>query len=288
MNGVARDENFDPIAARVTVNRWIAGETARAQKAITRGIEEYKFNEAAAAAYQFVWNVFCDWYLELIKPILAGADEAHKAETRATAAWVIDQILLMLHPFMPFVTEELWHSMGKRPYELIVAKWPEPKALRDPNAAREIGGLVEVISDVRAMRAELNIPWSANLVPHVIGGDKAMMGQLTRNAATLARMAKVGAPVNSEHVPPSSAQIVVGGVTIAFPLEGAIDLEAERSRLSKAVAVAEKDRDSLAARLSNPAFTERAKPEAVDKARADHDARAAEAERLSAALARLG
>ena len=178
--------------------------------------------------------------------------------------------------------------MGERPYDLIVAKWPEPQAQRDPNAAREIGGLVEVIDQVRAMRAELNIPWSASLVPHVIGGDSAMTDRLSRNAATLARMAKVGAAVASDSVPPSAAQIVVSGVTLAFPLEGAIDLEAEKSRLSKAVAAAEKDRDSLAARLNNPAFTERAKPEAVEKARADHDARAAEAERLSAALARLG
>jgi valyl-tRNA synthetase len=280
-NGVGASASIAAPEASRPVSRWIIGEVVETLAKLNKAFAELRFDDMADAIYHFTWGTFCDWYVELVKG-------AFDDETRSVAAWAFDQILVMLHPFMPFVTEELWHSMGKRPYELIVAKWPEPKALRDPNAAREIGGLVEVISDVRAMRAELNIPWNANLVPHVIGGDKAMMGQLTRNAATLARMAKVGAPVNSEHVPPSSAQIVVGGVTIAFPLEGAIDLEAERSRLSKAVAVAEKDRDSLAARLSNPAFTERAKPEAVDKARADHDARAAEAERLSAALARLG
>jgi len=188
---------------------------------------------------------------------------------------------------MPFVTEELWHAMGERPYDLIVAKWPEPEAQRDPNAARDIGGLIELIDAVRAMRAELNIPWSASLVPHVIG-DVATADRLNGNAATLSRMAKLGTPVVSDAVPAGSAQIVVGGQTIAFPLEGAIDLDAEKARLSKAIAAAEKDRDSLAARLNNPAFTERAKPEAVEKARADHDARAAEAERLAAALARLG
>jgi valyl-tRNA synthetase len=124
-------------------------------------------------------------------------------------------------------------------------------------------------------------------MPHVIG-DAATVERLNRNAATLARMAKLGTPIVSDAVPAGSAQIIVGGQTIAFPLEGAIDLDAEKTRLSKAIAAAEKDRDSLAARLSNPAFTERAKPEAVEKARSDHDARAAEAERLAAALARLG
>jgi valyl-tRNA synthetase len=146
---------------------------------------------------------------------------------------------------------------------------------------------IEIISEVRTLRADLSIPWSATLTPVVIGGDPGLEELLEKNAA-FARMAKLGKPNVAESVPANSAQIVIRGTTIAFPLEGAIDLDAERSRLSKAVAAAEKDRDSLAARLSNPAFAERAKPEAVEKARADHDARAAEAERLAAALARLG
>jgi valyl-tRNA synthetase len=147
---------------------------------------------------------------------------------------------------------------------------------------------VEVIDGARAMRAELNVPWTATLTPHLIGGDAAVLERLSRNAATLSRMAKLDPPVAAEAPPPNSAQIGAAGLTIAFPLGDAIDLDAERARLGKAVAAAEKDRDSLAARLSNPSFTERAKPEAVEKARADHAARAAEAERLSAALARLG
>ena len=208
--------------------------------------------------------------------------------TAAEAAWAFDQILVMLHPFMPFVTEELWHAMGDRPYDLIVARWPEPEAQRDPRAAREIGGLVDVIDQVRAMRAELNIPWSAALSPHVIGGDVAMLGRLTANSAILSRMAKLGAPVAADAVPSGSAQIAAEGVAIAFPLGDAIDLEAEKVRLAKALAAAEKERDSLAARLANPAFAERAKPEAVEKARVDHDVKAAEAARLRAALDRLG
>ena len=129
MNGVARDADFDPIASRLTVNRWIVGEAARTRDLVTRAIEEHKYNEAAAALYQFVWNIFCDWYLELIKPVLTGNDEAAKTETRHCAAWVLDQILLLLHPFMPFVTEELWQQTGAqgpaRETWLIDAAWPQ-------------------------------------------------------------------------------------------------------------------------------------------------------------------
>jgi valyl-tRNA synthetase len=187
---------------------------------------------------------------------------------------------------MPFITEELWNA-SERPYELIVAKWPEPEAAVDIAAKADVEALVAVIGEARAMRAELNIPWSATLTPHVIG-EPALVERLGRETATLARMAKLAAPIVSDAAPPNSAQVVVNGTTIAFPLGDAIDLDAERARLDKAAAAAEKERDSLAQRLANPNFTERAKPEAVEKARSDHDAKAAEAERLRAALERLG
>jgi valyl-tRNA synthetase len=257
------------------------GEVVETLARLDKAFADLRFDEMADAIYHFTWGTFCDWYVELVKG-------AFDDETKRVAAWAFDQILVMLHPFMPFVTEELWHAMGERPYDLIVANWPEPEAQRDPQATRDVGGLVEVIEQVRALRAELNIPWSATLVPHVIGGDAEAMDRLSKNSATLARMAKVGAPIAADPVPSSSAQIHTGGATIAFPLEGVIDLDAEKARLSKGVAAAEKERDSLAARLANPSFTERAKPEAVEKARADHDSKSAEADRLRAALDRLG
>ena len=281
MNGVGASGSIAAPKAELPVNRWIIGEVVETLAELDKAFAELRFDDMANAIYHFTWGTFCDWYVELVK---GGFD----GETKAVAAWAFDQILVMLHPFMPFVTEELWHAMGERPYDLIVAKWPEPEAQRDPQAEREIGGLVEVIDQVRAMRAELNITWSATLEPHVIGGDATMVDQLTENAAILSRMAKLGAPLSVETVPAGSAQIVVEGVTIAFPLGDAIDIDAEKARLAKALAAAEKERDSLAARLANPAFAERAKPEAVEKARADHEAKAAEAERLRAALGRLG
>ncbi|QIK95477.1 valine--tRNA ligase [Sphingomonas sp. HDW15A] len=280
-NGVGASQSIAAPEATLPVNRWIIGEVVETLGRLNKAFDELRFDGMADAIYHFTWGTFCDWYVELVK---GQFDD----ETKGVAAWAFDQILVMLHPFMPFVTEELWHSMGTRPYDLIVAKWPAPEAAVDAGAKREIDGLVQVIDSVRAMRAELNIPWTANLTPHVIGGDSAMLARLGDNQATLIRMAKLDGPVASANVPPSSAQVVVGGVTLAFPLEGAIDLDAEKARLRKAVQAAEKERDSLAARLGNANFTERAKPEAVEKARADHDVRAAEAERLSAALARLG
>jgi valyl-tRNA synthetase len=278
MNGVGASQSIAAPDAQLPVNRWIIGEVVETLARLDRAFDELRFDDMADAIYHFTWGTFCDWYVELVK---GAFDE----ETRAIAAWAFDQILVMLHPFMPFVTEELWGAMGERPYELILAKWPAPEAAVDAEAKADIDWLVEFVSQTRAMRAELNVPWSATLEPLAIGGSA---DKLAAHAPIVARMAKLGPARSAEHAPEGSAQIGVGGVTYAFPLAEHIDLDAERSRLSKALAAAEKDRDGLAARLNNPAFAERAKPEAVEKARGDHDSKAAEAERLRAALERLG
>jgi valyl-tRNA synthetase len=280
MNGVGASQSIAAPEAELPVNRWIIGEVVDTLAQLDKAFDELRFDDMANAIYHFTWGTFCDWYVELVK---GAFDE----ETKRVAAWAFDQILVMLHPFMPFVTEELWNA-NERPYELIVAKWPAPEAQRDLNAAREMGGLVEVISEVRAMRAELNIPWSAKLDAQVIGGDEHIIEFMSKHAATLDRMAKVGAVVSADKVSLGSSQIVVQGATIAFPLAGVILLDQEIERLKKAIGAAEKERDSLAGRLSNPNFTERAKPEAVEKARSDHAEKSAEADRYRAALERLG
>jgi len=282
-NGVGASQSIAAPEAALPVNRWIIGEVVDTLARLDRAFAELRFDDMADAIYHFTWGTFCDWYVELVKG-------AWDDETRAVAAWAFDQILVMLHPFMPFVTEELWHSMGERPCDLIVAKWPEPKASVDAGAKAVIDLIVDLVGGVRAARNELGIPPGTRMECYLAGGTTERRLLLKDNWQTVSKLARIDwSDLQPEQLGKSNTvQVVAQEFTVALQLEGVIDLDAERARLSKAVAAAEKDRDSLAARLANPAFAERAKPEAVEKARVDHDARAAEAERLAAALARLG
>lgn len=300
-NGISASTRLEAPAASLPVNRWIIGEVAATVAAMESAFAAYRFDEAANAIYSFAWDRFCDWYLELIK----GAIDD---ETKAVAGWVLDQILVMLHPFMPFITEELWTGLGDRAdYPLITAKWPAPNATRDTEASADIDWLIKFVSSVRSTKAELNIPPGTALTVKPDRLSELLISRLDQFGSTIQRMTKI-----TSLVPPSglafvdtgdqdlatygnlimneeaSAQIVVDDVTFVIPLEGVIDIAAERDRLTKALAAAAKERDGLAGRLNNPSFVERAKPEAVEKARTDHAAKAAEAERLTAALARLG
>jgi valyl-tRNA synthetase len=278
-NGISASTTLEAPAATLPVNRWIIGEVAATVTAMETAFAAYRFDEAANAIYSFAWDRFCDWYLELIK----GAIDD---ETKAVAGWVLDQILVMLHPFMPFITEELWTGLGDRAdYPLITAKWPEPNATRDAEASADIDWLIKLVSELRGAKAELGLPPGARLTAHF---PASLKGRTDKLAAQLDRLARLET-VSFDRAPAgASAQLVVEGETITVPLEGVIDIAAERDRLTKALAAAAKERDGLAGRLNNPSFVERAKPEAVDKARADHAAKEAEADRLTAALARLG
>ncbi|HET6942373.1 MAG TPA: valine--tRNA ligase, partial [Sphingomicrobium sp.] len=280
MNGVGASGSIAAPAAELPVNRWIIGEVVETLEKLDKAFDELRFDEMADTIYHFVWGTFCDWYVELVK---GAFDE----ETKGVAAWAFDQILVMLHPFMPFVTEELWNA-DERPYELIVARWPEPDAKSDPGARAEIEWLIDLVSEIRSARTELNVPPSAKLHLFATNAPDETASRLDRFHAMLTRLARLESIQWSPFDGSGAAQVVVQGTTYALPLEGVIDLEAERGRLSKAAGVAEKERDSLAQRLSNPSFTERAKPEAVEKARLDHAEKSAEAERYRAALERLG
>ncbi len=288
MNGVAHDPNYDPLASRVTVNRWIAGEAARTEARVRVALDEYKFNEAAAALYQFVWNVFCDWYLELIKPILNGTDEAAKAETRATAAWVMDQILILLHPFMPFVTEELWQQTGKRSQWLIATDWPSYKGLGDAAADAEMEWVIRFISEVRSVRAEMNVPAGAKIACVLVSANSETRRRADAWENEIMRLARLSSITFEDTVPKASAQIVLDEATVALPLEGVIDFGAEKTRLAKELDKIAKDMAAIDGRLNNPGFVAKAPPEVLEESRerkAELEARKA---KVDEALARLG
>ena len=280
-NGIGASDGIAAPAAAHAVNKWIVGEVAATLAELDKAMADLRFDAAANAIYHFVWDRFCDWYLELIKGQI-------DAETKAVAGWVIDQILVMLHPFMPFITEELWHAQGKRPYDLILAKWPEPAAAVDAAASAEIDWLIRLVGEVRAARSELNVPPGAKLAAHVRDADADTLARRARQAAASGRLSRLSGVSGDAAPEGGAAQLVVDEATFILPLEGVIDLDAERGRLAKARDAAAKERDSLAGRLNNPAFVDKAKPEAVAKARDDHAQKAAEADRLAAALARLG
>ena len=288
-NGIGASTTLRAPEASLAVNKWIIGEVVATLAKLNKAFDEYRFDAMADAIYQFAWGTFCDWYLELIKPAFVdGEKQEMDEESKSVAGWVLDQILVMLHPFMPFITEELWHAMGERQYDLIVAKWPEPKADLDLAAGTEINWLIQLVSEVRSAKNELGIAPGARLNAFVRDASPETLARIERQSAAIARQARLDSVLNAEAPVGGAVQIVVDEATFVIPLEGIIDLDAERARISKAIEAVSKEAKSLEGRLSNPAFVEKAKPEAVEKARADHAEKAAEVERLSAALARLG
>jgi valyl-tRNA synthetase len=281
-NGIGASTSVEAPKATLAVNKWIIGEVVETLAELDKAMADLRFDAAANAIYHFVWDQFCDWYIELIK---GSFDE----ETKAVAGWVLDQILIMLHPFMPFVTEELWSKLGERAdYPLITAKWPEPAASVDTGAKAEVEWLIALVGNLRGAKAELGIAPGARLTAYLADPSEATRAIIGRNGGAIDRVARLDA-IHFEPAPAGAMlQIGAGDATLALPLEGVIDIAAEKARLEKALASAVKERDSLGKRLENPAFVGKAKPEAVEKARSDHAHHAAEAERLAAALRRLG
>lgn len=286
MNGVAHAAGFAPEDAKLTINRWILTELSRTVRAVSDGIEAYKFNEAAGAAYRFVWNSFCDWYVELLKPVFAGEDEAAKAEARACAAFALDGIYKLLHPFMPFITEELWALTGERDGLLCHAGWPGD-GLVDAAAADEINWLVELVSEVRSVRAEMNVPPSAKGPLAVVGAGEQTAKWLMRHDPAIKQLARADDIVIESEPPRGAAQIVVREATVCLPLGGLIDIEAERARLERALGKASQDIGRIERKLANDKFVANARPHIVQAER-DKLAEARRAlEKLQAALARI-
>nr|WP_304071678.1 valine--tRNA ligase [Maricaulis maris] len=287
MNECVVPDGYDPKSVTQTVNKWILSEAAQAVEAINAGLDGYRFNDAAAAAYRFVWNVFCDWHLEFAKPLFNGEDEAAKAETRATTAYVLDQALKMLHPFMPFVTEALWAETGTRDTQLIVAEWPQLDGLQDAEATAEMDWLINLVTDIRRLRAEMNIPAGAKLSLVAVGADAEVAARLQRHDALIQRMARLSEVSLADAVPPASAQTVLGTTTLALPLEGVIDFGAEKDRLAKEVAKLDGEIGRLEKKLGNERFVANAPESVVAEQREKLTDYAGQKAKMAEALARL-
>ncbi|KNH01512.1 Valyl-tRNA synthetase [Qipengyuania citrea LAMA 915] len=281
-NGISASTSIAAPKAIHAVNRWIIGEVVQTKQALDTALADLRFDAAANTIYHFVWDRFCDWYIELVK---GNFDE----ETRAVAGWALDQILVMLHPFMPFITEELWSKQGDRAdYPLITASWVDPQAEVDAEAKAEIDWLIALTSAIRTAKNELGIAPGAKLEAFCPAPSALAKSVVEANAGAIERLARLTAIHFAEAPAGAAMQIAAGEDALVIPLEGVIDIEAEKTRLSKALEASAKEAKSLEGRLSNANFVERAKPEAVEKARADHAHHVAEVARLEAALARLG
>ena len=292
MNGCVRTAAFDPANVTSTLNRWILSATAKAAGDITSSLEAFRFNEAAGAAYRFVWNLFCDWYVELAKPVLQAGPSAEKTETQATTAYVLDVACKLLHPFMPFITEELWQVKGAegpaRDSVLALAPWPSLAALRNDAASEELGWVIDLVSQIRSVRADLNVPAGAMVPFTMAAADDVARARIATWGDTLKPLARLAELSVAEAAPPGSVQIPVAGGVAALSLQQFIDVAAETKRIGKDVARLESDAGKLEAKLSNPGFMAKASEDVIEETRervADMRARLA---KLQAALAQLG
>ncbi|MFO1047779.1 MAG: valine--tRNA ligase [Geminicoccaceae bacterium] len=291
MNEARLRDDFAPGACRQPLNRWIVGETQKTAAAVTAALEAYRFNDAALGLYHFLWDTFCDWYVELAKPLLTGEDAAAQAETRATAAWVFAQALHLLHPIAPFVTEELWQHLFGRPGGLLIAAaWPSlDRALLDAGAEEELGWLVRLIGSVRAARTELNVPPGARLTLCQHGASKRTLAWLEHHGDAISRLARIGEIDLAERpIPGQALVVVVDEATFALPVAGVIDLAGERARLEREIGKLEAEIERGRQKLASPDFVARAPAEIVEQQRERLEEAGAARDRLQQALRRIG
>jgi valyl-tRNA synthetase len=321
MNHCAVPDGFEPAKAKETLNRWIAHESAHTTREVTEAIEAYRFNDAAGAIYRFVWNVYCDWYVELAKPVLLGPDSPAKDETRAMVAWARDEILKLLHPFMPFITEELWEVTAKRDGLLALAQWPlKPSAptpeqlvmlaaaagptdplispalimpifdhadFTDPKAEAEIGWVIDLITQIRSVRAEMNIAPATLTALVLVGASAETRERAPRWTDVIKRMARLSDISFADRAPDGAVQLLVRGEVAALPLKGVIDVAAERTRLDKEIGKADADIKRAESKLANEKFVANAAEEVVEEEREKREAALARKAKLLDALERL-
>ena len=271
-----------------TVNKWIIGETAKTRVAVDAALENFRFNDAANTLYSFVWGTVCDWYVEFSKPLLMDGDDATKAETQTTMAWVIDQCLILLHPIMPFVTEELWGTLAERQKMLVHGDWPGygPEIV-DPEADREMNWVIALIEQIRSARAQMHVPAGLHVPLLVTGLSMAGRDAFTRNEMMIKRLARIEGLTQVDSFPKGCATVTVEGGSFGLPLADIIDVDAEKARLEKTLAKLEKELGGLRGRLNNPKFVESAPEDVVEETRENLALRKEEEVKLRAALQRL-
>ena len=289
LNSCHSTENLDPSSVRQPVNKWIVGETARVREAVDLALSEYRFNDAANCLYAHVWGRVCDWYVEFSKPLFAEGNRDIVTETRATMAWVIDQCLILLHPIMPFITEQLWGEVSGRSGLLVHSDWPDylSEDLVDDISDREMNWVINLVEQIRSVRAELRVPGGATIPVSFTSLDQAGQRALGNNLAIIRRLARTGPISKRNQILGESVTVPVEGGTFCLELSGIIDMAAERARLSKAHAELEKDVRNIRSRLANEKFTANAPEHIVDEQRSRLDASMEELSKLGAAIERI-
>lgn len=265
MNECALPADFDENGVKHPVNRWIVAKVKEATVELTENLDNFRFSDAANTVYQFVWGAFCDWYIEMIKPILYGSNEEEKAETRAAFAWVLNRILVILHPFMPFITSELWNNTGTRSERLINVSWPKNESF-DTAAIGDIDWVIELIGSIRSLRAEMNLPAGAKLTVLLKGANADSLAHLLRFKPIICSLARLEDICGyEEEITPDMVQSVFREASLLIPLKGVVDFAAERERLQKELAGLEQNLAGYERKLSNPSFVERAPAAVVEE-----------------------
>jgi valyl-tRNA synthetase len=275
--------------ANHTLNKWIIGEIAKTRAEVDTALAAYRFNDAANALYSFVWGKFCDWYIEFSKPLFYSEDDEIIAETRVTMVWTLDQCLILLHPFMPFVTEELWNNTGERSKMLVHADWPtyEPADYVDENADREMNWVISLIEEIRSVRQQMHVPAGAKIPMLQLDLDANGTTAWERNAVLIKRLARIDSLAVVRESPKGAVTVTVTGGTFALPLADIIDIAEEKSRLEKTLEKLTKEINGMAGRLNNPKFVASAPDAVVAETRQNLENKQADAEKLQAALKRL-
>ena len=287
MNGAKPVKDFDETKVSFVLNKWIIAKAKEASAEVTRNLEAFRFSDAANSVYQFVWGTFCDWYIEMIKPVLYGDDETAKAETKATFSWVLDRILVILHPFMPFITTQLWDNLADRDEKLILHPWPQNEVV-DNQAKEAVDWVIEAVSAVRSLRAEMNLPAGAKLKALLKDASAEVVAYARDFAGIICSLARLESiDVLHDAVTPDMVQTVCRGAAILLPLKGVVDFAAERERLQKELAQLDKNLAGYAAKLSNAAFIERAPAKVVEEEKKRQADALANKAKVEAALARI-